>query len=238
MAITTARDVITKAMRRVNILGAGEAPTAEEAQDALDMLNSIISEWSIDNTMTLTRVQESYALPANISAVTIGTGQTWDTEKPFFIVSAFIRSGGFDYPIETITRDNYDAITDKSETGRPTVLFYDPGLTQQANQLGTINLHPVPDIAYSLFITSDKGLSEFASLNSDLTFPSFYKRALIYNLAVELSLEYGRVLPGGVAAIAQQSKATIAALNAKQKVLIKALGLPGSDSTFDFYSGD
>jgi hypothetical protein len=234
MAITTVRDIINKAMLRVNILAAGATPTAEEAQDALDMLNCIISEWSIDNNMTLARTQESSNISANTSNISIGANQTWNTEKPNSIVSGFIRDGNSDYDVTVINRKEYDNITDKTTTGRPNRLFYDPGTTQQANQTGTIYLYPVSDASYTFYITSDKGLTEFSSLTSNVTFPAFYKKALIYNLALELCAEYGKQIPPMVASAAQESKSLIASLNARQKVIPKSLGLPGSIN-FDSY---
>lgn len=239
MAITTARDIITKALLKINVLAAGETPTAAEAQDALDTLNCIISDWSIDNNMTLARITESSNIMLNTKNISIGSGQTWDTEKPQYVVSAYLRdSSNHDFDVEVITRQQYEDILNKATIGKPNRLFYDPGETQQANQIGTINLYPVSNDDYTLFITSDKGLTEFAYLTSIVTFPGFYKRALIYNLALDLCNEYGKEIPPYILKVAEESKNNISKLNAKNKIIPKSIAFNGFGNNFNINTGD
>lgn len=228
MAITTARDIITKAMKKVNILASSDVPTAEEIQDGLDTLNNMISLWSINNNMTVAQIRENTNTNANVASIQIGSGQTWNTARPNSIVDAYIRIGTTDYPVEVLPINNYFDISDKSTTGRPTKLFYDLGATQQANQTGTIYLYPKTDIDYDLHILSNKGLTEFSSINANITFPAYYKRALIYNLAIELSIEYGKQVSVLVTSIAEDSKNKIETLNAQNKQTIINTGLPGA----------
>ena len=44
--MATANDTITRAMRMVEILAAGDAPTAEEASDGLTILNDMLHGWA------------------------------------------------------------------------------------------------------------------------------------------------------------------------------------------------
>lgn len=44
--MTTTRDVITRALKELRVIGAGEEPETSEAEDALDKLNSIMHELS------------------------------------------------------------------------------------------------------------------------------------------------------------------------------------------------
>jgi hypothetical protein len=46
--MATARSIITRAMRKLKILAGGEDPTSDEADDCLDALNQMLSEWRID----------------------------------------------------------------------------------------------------------------------------------------------------------------------------------------------
>jgi len=39
-------DIISRAMKDIGALASGETPTADEAQDAFDMLNDLIDQWS------------------------------------------------------------------------------------------------------------------------------------------------------------------------------------------------
>lgn len=49
---TTVRSVVARAMRELNLIGAGDDPDAAEADKALDMLNAMASGWSADNIHT------------------------------------------------------------------------------------------------------------------------------------------------------------------------------------------
>jgi len=44
--MTTPYDIITRAMKDIGALASDENPTADEAQDGLDMLNDMIAQWS------------------------------------------------------------------------------------------------------------------------------------------------------------------------------------------------
>ena len=39
-------DIISRALKDIGALEAGEVPTADSAQDAFDMLNDLIDQWS------------------------------------------------------------------------------------------------------------------------------------------------------------------------------------------------
>ena len=226
MATTTARDIITRAMKKAKILAATEVPTAGEIQDALDDLNDLISEWSINDNMTVSRIEENANTIAAVSSISIGSNQTWDTVRPHSISSAFIRDGVNDYSVEVVPRNIYENIGDKTITGRPDILYYDLGVTQQANQTGTIYLYPKTDLNYDLHIISNKNLTEFTSINANTTFPLYYKRALVYNLAVAITPDYLKSPDPLILQIAQESKKLIEALNAKNKQDIFRIGLP------------
>jgi hypothetical protein len=43
-----ARDLITRSMRRINVLARGEVATAEEAEDGLVTLNELLHSWETD----------------------------------------------------------------------------------------------------------------------------------------------------------------------------------------------
>ncbi len=238
MAIATARDVIKKAMKKIGVLAPGEDPTAAEAVDALDSLNSLLSSWSGDSLITPATVQESFALIASQNSYTIGSGLNFDTSKPLRVVGAFIRdSSNIDYPVTLLTRNRYNALSDKTTEGRPTNLFYDPGIAQQATQTGTIYLYLTPDAVYTLYLVSEKAFTEFSNLTTAFTFPDTYKRAMIYNLAVELAPEYERAVSPDVREIADKSKQIIENINVVNKQRLMSTDLPGSAVNVDFHAG-
>lgn len=185
--MTTARDIIKRALQQNGVLTKGESPSGDEASDALDTLNAMISSWSNDSLLIYTRTAESFPLVGGKATYTIGTGGDFNTARPMQIISAFTRLGQTDYNIEIINGVQYDDIIQKDISNSfPDVLYYD-----QSTPLGRITLYPVPTTG-TLHIRSEKELTEFASLDADEGFPPGWERALIYNLALELGPQYGQ----------------------------------------------
>ena len=44
-------DIISRALKDIGALEAGEVPTADAAQDAFDMLNDMLDQWSNEGMM-------------------------------------------------------------------------------------------------------------------------------------------------------------------------------------------
>ena len=69
-------DIITGALKDIGALAAGEAPTPDAAQDALDMLNLLVDQWSNENMMVF-NIQEIIwnVIPGQVQ-YTIGPNHT------------------------------------------------------------------------------------------------------------------------------------------------------------------
>jgi hypothetical protein len=65
-------DIITRAMKDIGAVAAGEVPTADEAQDALDMLNDMCAQWSNENMMVFYRSEIIFQTTQNQVQYTIG----------------------------------------------------------------------------------------------------------------------------------------------------------------------
>lgn len=240
MATSTAQNIIEKALQKLVVLADGESATATQLADGLDSLNLMLDSWAGRSLLTTAQIRESFTLTANKSSYTIGSGGDFDTTKPFEIVSGFIRdSDNYDYtPISVVSRGIFDSYSDKAMTtviGIPKSLFYDPGATQQATQVGTIHLYPIPDSAdtYTIFIESEKPFTEFSALSSTVTFPPSYKRAMIYNLAIELASDYGKTASAEVVKIADDSMRIIENVNSRNKKAVSPMNLPGSEGAYN-----
>lgn len=204
--MTTARDIITKALNKVGAGFKGQAPASDEVNDALDMLNNLLQSLSNDSMLVYTRTWETFTLSTNTASYTIGTGKTFNTAKPLLIVESHIKNGNTDYPLAKITDENYNSlITDKTVGGIPTYFNYDNGHT-----FGTIRLYPVPQSAYQIFLLTEKELTTFA-LDDDVLLPAGWERMLIYNLAVELFPEYEQQIDQVVLKIAEDAKRLVRA---------------------------
>jgi len=225
--MTTARTLIKKAMQKVGILVKSEVPDDDEANDALDSLNALIASWSNYSYNITTRVRETFSLPTTTN-ITIGAGQTFNTTRPIQIVDAYCSQGTIDYPMEIVNAEQYDSISFKSIQGRPQYLSYDNGYPT-----GNINVYPVSSGGYTLTILSEKAITGFATLDTELNLPQGWERALVYNLALELAPEYGQQPDGSVVKIAADSLGAIRLAVVRSRPVNSDLNLRVSGNIYD-----
>lgn len=197
--MTTARTIIKKAMQKVGVLTKGENPAADEANDALDALNSLIDSWSNYSANIYSRALETFSL-TSAATYTIGAGQTFNTTRPIQIVDAYVTSGGIDYPLTIINQEQFDPVSMKTTQGIPQYLIYN-----NAYPYGTITLYYVPSGVSSITLLSEKPITTFATLDTSMSLPQGWERALVYNLALELAPEYQQQPNATVERIAKES---------------------------------
>lgn len=201
--MTTALDIITKALQKNGVLVKSETPDADEADDALSTLNAMVSAWSNDSMFIYARTEDNFSLTPGIATYSIGPSQTFNTVRPVDLISAYVRRDTFDYGLEEITDENYYAITDKATTGIPRFINYTNGFPT-----ATVRIWPSPDTTYILYLLTEKELSSF-TLNQVVSLPPGWEQALIYNLSVLLAPEYGQPPDPSVIEIAERSMGSI-----------------------------
>lgn len=207
---TTARTIITKALQKNGALVKSETPDADEASDGLSALNALLGSWSNDSLNIYARTWETFTLVSGTASYTIGSGGVFNTVRPMAIIDAYARSGTVDYPMSVIDDDAYNSIPFKTGLGIPEFVNYD-----NACPLGTIRIYFVPSAAYSLFLLTEKALTEFSTLDTNLSMPPGTERALIYNLAIDLAPEYLQQITPQLQKIADTSLGAIRTATAK-----------------------
>lgn len=210
--MTTARDIIKKSLQKIGALVKGEAPAADEADDGLDSLNQLIESWANDSLLCYARTWESFSLSGGTASYTIGSGGTFNTTRPFDIVQAYVRNGTIDYALGYIDDQAYNSISFKSIQGIPEFINSD-----NAYPLATLRLYPVPSAAYTLFLLTEKPLTGFATLDTSVSLPPGWERALIHNLALELAPEYQQQPDPSIVAIAKESLGMIRVASVKAR---------------------
>lgn len=208
--MATALDMIKRSMRLIGALGQSEDPTAQEATDALNSLNSMLDSWSLERLMIYQVKQENFTWTGGQSSRTIGSGGNFSTTRPNKIEDGFVRISNIDYPYRVVNHDVYDAIPDKTtQSEYPEIIYY-----KQASPLGTLYAWPVPSDSVSIYINHWVPLQSFSALTTSIALPAGYQRAIEYNHAVELHGEYPELdLPASVVQIARESKAAIKRTN-------------------------
>jgi hypothetical protein len=70
--MTTPYDIITRSLKDIGALAAGEVPTADEAQDAFDMFNDMLDQWSNESMMVFYKTEVIWPVIQGQTQYTIG----------------------------------------------------------------------------------------------------------------------------------------------------------------------
>lgn len=227
--MTTARAIINKAYRKNGIITKNEALSASEVNDGLSSLNDLLGSWSNEGLLVYADTLENFSFSTGQSSYTIGPGGDFNTSRPVKILTAYTRIGNTDYSMDLVPETTFDAITQKNISNAfPDVFSYSPGVP-----LGTLTFYPIPS-GGTFFLRSQKPLTQFATLDGEVSLPPGWERALVYNLAVEDASEYGQPVDPVVFDIAQKSLGKIKTAIAKQKTM-DVYAYKGNDS--NIYTG-
>lgn len=97
-------DIISRAMKDIGAIAAGETPTPDEAQDAFEMLNDILDQWSNENMMVFNVTEIIFPVISGQVQYTIGPNPSTQN----FIGASF--TGSISGNILTVTGINSGAI--------------------------------------------------------------------------------------------------------------------------------
>ena len=221
--MTTANDLITRAMKALQALGSTEVPTATEANDGLVALNAMLDSWSLDDLVSYAVEEQSFPLVVGQASYTIGPGGNINTTRPQDIVQAYVQDSNFNnFLMRIVPRDKWNQIGNRGPTITsqiPNTLFYDP-----QSPLGVINIFPTPLLSYTCFFDNVLNQVTFTNLATVLAMPVGYERAYVYNLAVEISSMFGIPIPPvgpgqkNVAQLAEESLAAVKSNNIKEVI--------------------
>lgn len=232
------RDLIRGSLRLIGVLSTGESPSADEQADAFSSLNDLLESWSNQSLLVYDRPREEFPLVQGQQIYTMGTGGNFNTARPLSIEGVSYEdtsiTPSIEIPIEIINLDEWQAITLKGTASSIPRKVY-PDVSYPFVKL---NVWPVPTLAKTLVIYSMKQITAFPSVDTDLSFPPGYGKALRYNLAVELAPEYGKQAPPDVTGIAAESKAEIKRINIKPSYLAVDDALVNRGKPFNWRTGD
>lgn len=201
----TAQGIIDSALRALGVADAEGAlsPSTTEYTNALVTLNSIVTAWQADGLQVWCQKTVSYALSA-ASSYTIGaSGATITAARPLSITQAWLRNTDtypIDIPMTIIDRDTYNSLSSKASPGPPNQLFYDPEYDRDAtnsgaNAKGKIYVWPTPDAStvtnYDLYIITTRPIQDFNATSDTIDFPQWWFDAIKWQLAYDLSFDYG-----------------------------------------------
>jgi hypothetical protein len=185
-------EILTSALRIVGQVAEDGTPTDAQLTNASTALNMMLRAWYADGMPLWNIVETSFTPTASVANYTIGTGLTINQPKPLKMLQAFIRSttGSNDTPMRLITRQEYLMLGNKTTTGRPIQLHYDPLVAD-----GLIRLFPTPDSvsagADTVHLIYQAAYDAMTASGSVLDFPVEWQEAVVFGLADRLAFVYG-----------------------------------------------
>ena len=233
MAVT-AQNLINKSLRLLGVLASGETTTADEAQDSLYSLNSIIDSFSANPQYYFCTQAEQFTLVVGQNTYTIGNDPAvfptanFVTSRPIRIVGAFVRVNNVDTPLALITEQYWTNIATKSTSGMPAKLLYRPTVP-----FGQILLYPTPNTSQQIFIKAEKMISVYPTLVSSQYLPPGYQRLLELSLAMELAPEYGTQVKPEILANLRADLDSLIRTNIQPLPVNKTDNFPNTNTTFN-----
>jgi hypothetical protein len=166
--MTKAIDIITDAMSfGLNRLSPGETLDADTANVCLQALNSIVDEINgLESFLFKEQLIQSIPITGTVASL----GVAWPTVTPGSkILSATVQyQVGLDYPLESLTMDQYSVIPLKSVSVFPRYYAYD----------GYSNLFLYPAAAgQTITLRVHQFFSQFADLATDYGMPAGFRSA-------------------------------------------------------------
>lgn len=192
--LNTPGDLIKFSLKYAGVIGVGQTASAEDTNDALVILNFILSEWQINRWLSYDLVEISNVATGSTS-YQVGPGLTFNTpgQRPDKLDAVFVTNANattsttdtFCYPF--MSREGYDRIPDKTTSGLPFSYFYDPAIGTHGN----LYLYPVPDNNYVIKLNCKANLGQFTTLTQSIGLPQPYVVALMAVLSSRLRPLYG-----------------------------------------------
>jgi len=150
--MTTARDMITLALKEAGILGVGQTPLADDMNDSFTLLTRMLNQWQRRRWLVpaLTKVS---AIGNNEKSNPIGPGQYYNAIRPDKVQSAyFVQNNTGNQPVSFPLRplwayEDYARLALKNLNTWPQFFFYDG-----AYPYGNVFIWPIPSPTYEIHL--------------------------------------------------------------------------------------
>jgi hypothetical protein len=192
MALNTAGDLIAFALRAASVNGVGQSPIAEDLNDGMVILSSMIAQWQRKRWLVYADA-ETAKVSTGAATYTVGLGGDFAIPRPDRLEAAFVRLLGtagnaLDRDLAIIeSREDWSGIGLKGMSTFPVAVFY-----ESAWPLGILHPWPIPPASqYEIHIVTKAALPVYATLTTPLNLPPEYIEALIWSLEVRLAQQYG-----------------------------------------------
>lgn len=190
----------------------GQTMNTEDEADGMIVLNSMLDSWNTERlaVRSIQRSEYTLALAPASQPHTIGASGTFVATRPSRIEYAGYMDAGSDreWPVTVIDARQYAEIVDKDAEGIPCNLYNDGAIPNSS-----LYLYPKPPAGGTLVLYTWQRLADMA-ITDTIVLPEGYTDAIRYNLAVRMSMEWGRPLrDANVLELARETKGNLKAHN-------------------------
>ncbi len=190
--MATWNDLFDASLQMVGVLESGGTGATADRTLCLGHLNRFLGTLSAEGGAIYEETLDSVTWASGNASRTIGSGGNLAVARPQKILSASYRVSDQDYPLEIITHQAYQAISDKATTSEyPRWLAYNPTFT---SSLGTLFMWEVPSASLALRLLSLKPLTVVSDQTATVALPPGYEDMIVYNLAKRIASTFGRSL--------------------------------------------
>lgn len=241
MPVTIA-SLVDQALRKIGALPAGSSAEPEEHRDALAVFRQMLDGWSLEDLMIPYRATERFDLDQSKNFYRMGSGGEFDTVRPETV--EVVRVEDIAGQVYLVRETSLEVLARRTHFSVARPSYY---VLHRDSLFVSIEFSDYPYDPYVLVTTRKPfnvvALDDYSEaydgqsgtiypsgftltgIQSEIDFPSGYERAIVNNLAVELSPEYARQPPAQVVAAAVRSKQLIKARNRPTETLITDGGL-------------
>jgi hypothetical protein len=214
--VATALDLITTALKEINVLAIGEPLAAEDAADGLAALNRMVDQWSTERLLVYAMNRTTWPIVSGTGTYTVGTGGSVNIPRPIYIDAvAFLDTSPTlptEYPLSQLTDAAREGTVLKTITSPfPTCWYYDPFFP-----LAALVLWPTPtSTTLQGVIYYPQVVTQFATLATTVAMPPGYEEMLVTGLAIALAGPYTRQVDPSLRERAINAKALCKRANAR-----------------------
>jgi len=192
----TARDFVAQAMTLITVLGGGETPNANDADQGMTQLQWMLKSWQADGCNLWREEEETITFPADTATVTLDPRVLDVQEARVEISTTFQRI------LDRWERGEYITLPNKIAAGSPTIFYF-----RRKRDSVTMTLWPVPTEETDILCTTARVIEDVTDLDQTLDVPQEWSETVTYNLAARLLDTFGITETRPVLAASIASKA-------------------------------
>lgn len=192
-ATETVGAIIADAAFYAGMLDTEEALTTAENGRAIRLLNMMLKSWQV----------KGYPLWVKTAgSLDLGTVAAYDLDplRPLRILSARFERDGIETPMIGVSRDEYDALPDKTVTGQPTQFYYDR--QREAAKFYVWPLLAAAD-GETVKYTYERELEDVTDTSETLDMPGEWWEAVATQLALRLCSTFSLSVPAALPELAR-----------------------------------